>query len=193
MDGGGCGARRQGGARRMWDAAGRVERPTRLVWRREADVPKRGMGVADGVNAAIRKRAADAGRDREGRTANEIGVAGEISASNATKGDLLQFSHVSKVAKNGRPCDLGKWRRKIRAISRDAKKLQQTALRCRRTLKRWAKAPWLSLAALFVAGGGHVESGKGVPPAPVTPCRQRFSLGALSCGAFKCPPCLRIR
>lgn len=158
-----------------------------------ADVPKRGMGVADGVNVTIGKSVADAGRDREGRTANEIGVAGEISASNATKGDLLQFSHVSKVAKNGRPCDLGKWRRKIRAISRDAKKLQQTALRCRRTLKRWAKAPWLSLAALFVAEGGSCREREG------RAARSRHALSAAilfrraQFGAFKCPPCLRIR
>lgn len=139
--------------------------------------------------AATGRRVADAGRDREGRTANEIGVAEEISASNATKGDLLQFSHVSKVAKNGRPCDLGKWRRKIRAISRDAKKLQQIALRCGRTLRRWAKAPRLSLAAPFVAGEDfHIESGKGVPPAPVTPCRPRFSAGYASLAAHcKCP------
>ena len=74
-------------------------RPTRLVWRREADVPKRGMGVADGVNVTIGKSVADAGRDREGRTANEIGVAEEISASNATKGDLLQFFPCVKSSK----------------------------------------------------------------------------------------------
>lgn len=62
-------------------------------------MPKRGMGVADGVNVTIGKSVADAGRGREGRTANEIGVAGEIGASNATEGDLLQFFHVSKSSK----------------------------------------------------------------------------------------------
>lgn len=62
-------------------------------------MPKRGMGVADGVNVTIGKSVADAGRGREGRTANEIGVAGEISASNATKGGLLQFFPCVKSSK----------------------------------------------------------------------------------------------
>ena len=45
------------------------------------------------------KRVADAGRDKGINTANEIGVAGEISASNATKGDLLQFFPCVKSSK----------------------------------------------------------------------------------------------